>query len=149
MVKNGAVEKYPYTLTDLRFDNPGVSFPRDISDDDAKAFGAYRVSLRPEPVVSFDQVAELAHPVFSRQENCWVQVWSVRNKSADEIAQETQAIEQSVRFERDELLAKSDWTQVADAPVDAAAWATYRQALRDITAQPGFPFSVNWPAPPA
>lgn len=39
-------------------------------------------------------------------------------------------------------------TQVADAPVDKAAWATYRQALRDITAQQGFPWNVTWPEQP-
>ena len=49
---------------------------------------------------------------------------------------------------RNGLLAASDWTQVADAPVDQAAWATYRQALRDITAQAGFPETIAWPAVP-
>jgi hypothetical protein len=54
----------------------------------------------------------------------------------------------SVRSSRTEKLKDSDWTQVADAPVDKAAWATYRQALRDITAQAGFPWSVEWPTQP-
>lgn len=52
------------------------------------------------------------------------------------------------RTTRNTLLAASDWTQVADAPVDQAAWATYRQALRDITAQAGFPKSIDWPVQP-
>jgi hypothetical protein len=54
-----------------------------------------------------------------------------------------------VRTQRDRLLAASDWTQVADAPVDQAAWATYRQALRDIPQQSGFPENVEWPVDPA
>lgn len=54
----------------------------------------------------------------------------------------------SVRQDRNVKLTASDWTQVADAPVDKAAWATYRQALRDITAQPGFPWTVTWPDAP-
>jgi hypothetical protein len=53
-----------------------------------------------------------------------------------------------VRSQRTDKLKDSDWTQVADAPVDQAAWATYRQALRDITAQPGFPWTVTWPTQP-
>lgn len=53
-----------------------------------------------------------------------------------------------IREQRDELLSASDWTQVADAPVDQAAWATYRQALRDIPAQDGFPDNVVWPTQP-
>ena len=54
----------------------------------------------------------------------------------------------SVRTTRGEKLKDSDWTQVADAPVDKAAWATYRQALRDISAQSGFPWAIQWPTQP-
>ena len=56
----------------------------------------------------------------------------------------------SRRRERDELLKSSDWTQVADAPVDKAAWATYRQALRDITTHANFPNweDSDWPVAP-
>lgn len=53
-----------------------------------------------------------------------------------------------IRNERNALLIASDWTQVADAPVDQTAWATYRQALRDITEQAGFPENVTWPTQP-
>lgn len=53
-----------------------------------------------------------------------------------------------VRSRRDKLLSSSDWTQVADAPVDKTSWATYRQALRDITIQEGFPTDVVWPTEP-
>jgi hypothetical protein len=54
----------------------------------------------------------------------------------------------SVRATRDEKLKETDWTQVADAPVDKTAWATYRQALRDLTKQTGFPWEINWPTNP-
>ena len=54
----------------------------------------------------------------------------------------------SVRATRDAKLAECDWTQVADAPVDKAIWATYRQSLRDITTQTGFPWTVEWPDAP-
>lgn len=54
----------------------------------------------------------------------------------------------SVRAERAQKLADCDWTQVADAPVDKQAWATYRQALRDVPAQAGFPWDVQWPEQP-
>ena len=53
-----------------------------------------------------------------------------------------------IRAMRDSLLTQSDWTQVADAPVDQAAWATYRQALRDIPSQSGFPNEITWPTEP-
>ena len=54
-----------------------------------------------------------------------------------------------VRAKRNGKLTSTDWTQVADAPVDKAAWATYRQALRAVTAQTGFPWDVQWPEAPA
>jgi Phage tail assembly chaperone protein len=53
-----------------------------------------------------------------------------------------------VRAKRGYLLVASDWTQVADAPVDQAAWAEYRQALRDVPEQEGFPENVVWPTKP-
>ena len=53
-----------------------------------------------------------------------------------------------IRAERDAKLQASDWTQGADSPVDKEAWATYRQALRDITDQETFPESVIWPEVP-
>ena len=54
----------------------------------------------------------------------------------------------NVRSERDKKLAETDWTQVADAPVDKAVWATYRQSLRDVTTQEGFPWTITWPDAP-
>jgi len=54
----------------------------------------------------------------------------------------------NVRATRDAKLAECDWTQVEDAPVDKAVWATYRQALRDVTAQEGFPWTVTYPEKP-
>ena len=53
-----------------------------------------------------------------------------------------------VRAERDRLLAASDWTQVADVPVDQQAWAVYRQQLRDIPQNFDSPDDVVWPAAP-
>ncbi len=54
-----------------------------------------------------------------------------------------------LRSKRDALLANSDWTQVADAPGNTAAWATYRQALRDLPANTADPADITWPTPPA
>jgi len=54
----------------------------------------------------------------------------------------------AVREDRNKRLSESDWTQVLDAPVDQTAWAAYRQALRDVTAQAGFPWDIEWPVKP-
>jgi hypothetical protein len=54
----------------------------------------------------------------------------------------------NVRNQRTERLKDCDWTQIADSTADKTAWATYRQALRDITAQSGFPWTITWPDAP-
>lgn len=69
--------------------------------------------------------------VFDYQKKTW-------NVSADK-----------VRRYRDKLLKDSDWTQLPDVPVELRnAWSAYRQALRDITQQPGFPNEVIYPIAP-
>ena len=77
-------------------------------------------------------------------------IWTLikRDKTAEELQAEADQKAELWRIERNARLAESDWTQVADAPVDKAAWATYRQALRDITTQDGFPGSIEWPTQP-
>ena len=54
----------------------------------------------------------------------------------------------NVRSARNQKLADSDWTQIADSSADKTAWSTYRQALRDVTAQAGFPWAVEWSEQP-
>lgn len=84
------------------------------------------VPLPPKPGDNF---------VFDYATKQWVQ---------DQPAQET-----SVRAQRDQLLVQSDWTQMPDVQLpNKTEWAAYRQALRDITDQPGYPFSAVWPTPP-
>jgi hypothetical protein len=53
-----------------------------------------------------------------------------------------------MRHWRDTELARTDWTQVADAPVDQAAWATYRQELRDLPASNSDPRKIELPIAP-
>ena len=70
--------------------------------------------------------------------------------SVSSVVDETPTDEEiyAARQQRNALLVASDWTQVADAPVDQAAWAAYRQELRDITSQETFPSEVTWPVAP-
>lgn len=55
----------------------------------------------------------------------------------------------AVRAERDKLIAATDWTVLGDAKTVKADWKAYRQALRDVPEQAGFPYAVEWPTPPA
>ena len=51
---------------------------------------------------------------------------------------------EQVRSARNNLLKASDWTQIPDCTVDKTIWAKYRQELRDVTTQDGFPHEVVW-----
>jgi hypothetical protein len=56
-----------------------------------------------------------------------------------------------IRIDRDARISICDWTQLSDAPLTTAqktAWKAYRQSLRDIPKQSGFPESVEWPIAP-
>jgi hypothetical protein len=86
-------------------------------------------------------------PVFTDTTVDGVTTTAAENEAAYKAAKDAEQAK-SVRQQRGEKLKDSDWTQVADAPVDQAAWATYRQALRDISSQEGFPWTITWPTEP-
>ena len=78
----------------------------------------------------------------------WYTKYSVSNMDADAIAAADAEQAKSVRTSRNDKLKDCDWTQIADSTADKATWATYRQALRDITSQAGFPWTITWPDAP-
>ena len=53
-----------------------------------------------------------------------------------------------IREQRTTKLAECDWTQITDSTADKTSWAAYRQALRDISLQAGFPWTIVWPTEP-
>jgi hypothetical protein len=144
---NGVAEKFPYTIGELRRDNPDTSFPKTISDSLLADFGVFTVSESAMP--SYDpmtqSVERAALPTLVN--GVWAWGWDVTALTAEQIAARDAAKAASIRRERDSLLAATDWTALSDVTM-SAEMATYRQALRDITAQAGFPHSVNWPAKP-
>jgi hypothetical protein len=148
LIENGAVAQYPYTTGDLKRANPQTSFPSQISDASLLEYGVHRVFFATQPEVTAIQVLEEGTPVFSTEDQRWTQTFAVRDMSAEEVATRNDAQAAQIRAERNTKLAASDWTQLADSTADKAAWATHRQALRDITAQAGFPWAIDWPVQP-
>lgn len=117
----------------------GPSF-NTITTEVLEAIGADVVLEGPQPTTTKYQ--GVARDGVEQINGQWFTKWSTF--ALDQAAvDEAQA--KAVRDERTKKLADSDWTQVADAPVDKQAWATYRQQLRDITKQSGFPWEVVWP----
>lgn len=147
-VSNGAIDRYPYSQTDLARENPDTSFPSSLMSPASLAeWNVYPVQYSPTP--SFDPRTEkLVELTPINVGGSWVQQWSVVGLTPEEIQALTNAQADAVRSQRDEELQKSDWTQLPDVPTDKVVWADYRQQLRDVTSQSGFPWDVVWPVPP-
>lgn len=124
---------------------PETSFTSNGPDD---LFLAERGYVRVNLWKPHDEATEKLVAVDPYLEGGWVYTVQVEDKTAEDIEAELASSAARVRSQRNQRLASSDWTQLADSPVDKAAWATYRQELRDITEQPGFPTEVVWPETP-
>jgi hypothetical protein len=144
---NGQPEKY--SIGQLRRDNPQVSFPKSIPDALLASYGVYPLTPVERPVADHTKNVNEGTP--KQINGTWTQVWDITEASAKEIEIRTQEKARSVRSERDHMLQQTDWIVVMNAekgtniPVE---WQRYRQALRDITGQARFPFSVTWPEKP-
>lgn len=140
------VVKYPLSINQWRVEHPSVSLPERPTKQQLEEFGIVEVvfSIPPnkQSIFNYEETVEL------NDDGLWQQAWIITDASEEEIYSRT--TEQSVKTRqlRNEKLAECDWTQLTDAPVDTAAWATYRQELRDLTAQEGFPWEVVWPEAP-
>ena len=133
---------YPerYTLKQFRQDNSNVSFPKDIPESMLADYDVYPCTRLEIP--EYNSLTEQCFIAGFEQdaEGNWVQGFSVEPLEQDRA-------ESNVRSRRDSLLSETDWMALSDNTM-TPEWATYRQALRDITAQEGFPYSVNWPTKP-
>ena len=86
-------------------------------------------------------------PVFTDTIQDGVTTTAAENEAAYKATKDAEQ-SASVRTSRNDKLAACDWTQLADSTADKPTWATYRQSLRDVTAQDGFPWNVTWPEAP-
>jgi hypothetical protein len=134
------------TESEFRSLHPNTSFPPQLTVELLDSFGA-------DPVLNGSQAQPTRYQVSFRDgveevNGQWFTKFSVADMDADAIASLDARQADSVRAERNRKLTASDWTQVEDAPVDKAAWAAYRQGLRDVPSQEGFPWDVTWPVEP-
>jgi hypothetical protein len=118
-----------------------------LTPEEATAFGVHKLKLVTPPFHNpLTQTRTDGDAVLV--DGVWTQAWQIRNLSDEEILQRNTTQSAVVRSIRNSKLTESDWTQITDAPTDKAAWATYRQALRDISSQEGFPITITWPDAP-
>ena len=132
--------------SEFRASHPNTSFPPQLTAALLESYGADVVFEGPQASPTRYQVA--FRDGVEQINGQWFTKYSVVDMEAEAIAVVDAAQATAVRTQRNEKLNACDWTQVADSPVDQAAWATYRQALRDISTQSGFPWEVTWPVAP-
>ena len=137
-ITNGSVETYPYSVGQLRRDNPNVSFPKQISEDVLESYGVFPVNVVSEP--SFDNrtqtLSQNDQPY--HENNQWNIGWTVKDKTSNQIAQYDEIMANTNRDKRNAKLTKTDFYALSDVTM-SAEMATYRQALRDL------PNHSNWP----
>lgn len=141
---NTETNEYPIYEGDLRRRFPNASLAKPLVSPPMPYVGVHEVE-QPEPDLKTERVVE-SSPL--QVDGVWKRQWQIESLTDLEQQARKDNAASIVRNERNTYLSKSDWTQVADAPVNKTVWATYRQALRDITSQPGFPWTIEWPEQP-
>ena len=126
----------PYSEAAFRAANKHTVYGPVVSSRHLNAQGVYRVSKLPEPEAPVGQKAVLDAMPTQNEAGHWVLGWTLEALSADE-----------ARALRDSLLAATDWTANSDVTM-SDAMRVYRQALRDVPSQAGFPDNVTWPEKP-
>ena len=143
-IKNNIIT-YPYSINNLRQENPNTSFPSEINESVMNEFDLFEVRQTPKPNDYTKNISE-GTPILI--EGVYYQNWIQTNASASEINLRIEDKWTEIREIRNQLLQECDWTQLGDIPNETKSlWQTYRQQLRDVTSQEN-PFSIIWPVKP-
>ena len=138
LTASGQPSQYPYTLGNLRRENSQTSFPKHITNELLAEYNVYPVQTSAAP--DFDGKTHNVKQSVDLVDGVWTQVWLV-------VQIDEQAASNNVRAYRNKLISDTDWMALTDNTM-APEWASYRQTLRDLTGQSGFPFAVVWPTEP-
>ena len=147
---SGSTITYPYSVQNLKNENPNISFPTIISDSLLESFNIYQVEMKNSGYDNDDSkdVTEVT-PTLSG--SIYMQTYTISDADTETINKRREIKWSEVRSGRDSLLSESDWTQFNDSPISGSTltdWQTYRQSLRDITNQSD-PYDITWPNIPS
>mgnify|MGYP006107788115 FL=1 len=147
---SGSTITYPYSVQNLKNENPNISFPTIISDSLLESFNIYQVEMKNSGYDNDDSkdVTEVT-PTLSG--SIYIQTYTISDADTETINKRREIKWSEVRSGRDSLLSESDWTQFNDSPISGSTltdWQTYRQSLRDITNQSD-PYDITWPNIPS
>ena len=138
------------TQGEIRQANPNTSFPKIWTPELVDSLGLDPVFETPAPETTRYQTA-FKDGVEQDAKGKWVWKWTITEMSDEAKAAMDAQQAEAVRSTRNTKIAQCDWTQLDDTPLSNSKkleWAAYRQELRDIPAQSGFPWDVAWPSQP-
>ena len=144
---------------EIRKLNPNVSLPKVWNENVYEALGIDPVLAIPQPTPSAAYKKVVRDGAEQDSKGNWVQKWVEQDMFAD--TEETTKSEQETAYQaeldaaaattarktRDTKIAESDWMALLDVTM-SNDWKTYRQALRDVPSQDGFPNDITWPTEP-
>lgn len=128
---------------------PNTSFPENPNIEMLASYGFAPWLFTPQPFADEKRVVIEGTPINTG--GIWQQMWTDRAMTSEELAVATEQKWIEIRQMRTNLLFDCDWTQLPDAPLtdeEKAAWAAYRQSLRDLPDLVTDPFDVTWPLKP-
>ena len=140
--------RHIHDVEPTRWDDDNFCRVAKLTPEQVAQFGVHQLKLITPPYF-YPATQAREHGPALLIDGVWTQNYIVTDLDGGETAAKADAQWMIVRAERDAKLATSDWTQVADAPVDDLVWAAYRQALRDVPNTQTDPFNIVWPTAPA
>jgi hypothetical protein len=138
---------YPYSIEQLKSENPYTSFPQNITDETLLEYNIHQVISVSKGSDYTKNYTEITPVLIS---GVYYQNWNITDASSEEIEQKKNNQWGQVRSIRNQYLKDSDFTMLEDFPqrgIKLQEWKTYRQALRDVTLQLD-PFNIVWPIKP-
>lgn len=135
------------TDSQLRAEMPNTSLPKVLTPSILSDLGYDPVLEGPQPVLVPPYQTSARDGIYESGGQWFTKYIAIEPDDDGKAAMDAAQAER-IRADRNQRLADSDWTQLADAPINGTAWATYRQKLRDVPAQPGFPWDPAWPQQP-
>lgn len=134
---------------DIIKENPDVSFPNMGWTDEILAPFGYAELNDDGNRPTATRYQKIVSSTPEQRNNKWYKTFKVEDLSQEEIDKLDAEKTLEVVTARNQLLAESDWTQLSDVTLaNKEEWAAYRQTLRDITSQVGYPWEVQWPYAP-
>ena len=148
-ITSGSVDQYPYTIGQLRRDNPNVSFPKQISTRILQKYGVHEVTVDAIPSYNEKTQSVEQNSAPTLVDGSWVLGWTVNEKTSEEVLEYNEIVSANNRSVRNEKLSETDFYALSDVTM-SDAMATYRQALRDITTHSNWPHleDGDWPTKP-